>query len=133
MALDMQEPESEGTTCLHYAKEIAKQLPLPVEQIYRTIDRLHRDGYLHIRQAIKPYRYLNEIRLTGHGLRAIGAWPSENNYDALLEVLNSRIEAERDPETKSRLSRLLGVLQVVGRDVGTSLLTEYLKRMTGLA
>jgi hypothetical protein len=114
-------PPSLGEIYAGLVDGLAQETMLTRDEVYRTLWRLHHDGYL------------VDERLSGRGLRAIGAWPSENSYDAILRVLERRIEAEQDPDTRSRLRQFLSFLQGLGREVGTSLLTEWLKRSTGLA
>jgi hypothetical protein len=132
MALDSREAEAEGVTRLRYASEVSNELPLPDWEVRPAIERLHQDDYLYLRRAKSPHRYLNEMRLTGRGLRAIGVWPSENSYDALLHMLESMIESEQDPEEKSKLERLRESLQGIGRDVFVALFTSLVRQTAGL-
>lgn len=72
------------------------------------------------------------IRLTERGRRAVGQWPGGDAYDSLLEVLDSHIEAETEPDQRAALEKFRdGALQVT-REVGVSLLTAWMKSQTGL-
>lgn len=117
----VQGPPTPADEYASLAQVLAGATGLAADEVYRTLRRLHEAGYL-----------VGE-RLLGPGLRAVGAWPNENTYEAILKVLERQIEAEQDPETKSKLRQLVTLLHGLGREVGTSLLTKLLERMTGLA
>jgi hypothetical protein len=121
LATMSEELEDLDTVYTRLADQLCQEIGLSRHEVYRALWRLNQDGYLVGK------------RLSGHALRAIGAWPNENSYDAILRVLEETMEAEQDPEAKNRLRQFLGFLQGLGREVGTSLLTEWLKRTTGLA
>jgi hypothetical protein len=72
------------------------------------------------------------IRLTERGRRTVGVWPREDSYAAFLQLLEQRIQAEPDQEKRSRLTKFLEGAYGVGREVGTDLLTAWLKATTGL-
>lgn len=74
---------------------------------------------------------INGIKLTERGRRTVGVWPSENAYDALLDLLAQRIDAEPDPEHKSKLQRLRETVQGMSRDVVVGLMTEAVKAGVG--
>lgn len=77
--------------------------------------------------------YYVDVQLRERGRRTVGTWPKEDGgLDVLLELLAERIEAEPDPEAKSKLTRLREAAQGIGKDVGTSLLSAYLKSVSGL-
>jgi hypothetical protein len=70
-------------------------------------------------------------RLKEPARRAIGQWPTDS-YSSLLATLTARIEVESDPGTRTRLESLRDAVLGVGRDVGTSLLTSWLRDVAAL-
>lgn len=77
--------------------------------------------------------YFMDVQLLERGRRTVGAWTNEEGgLDAFLDLLAERIDAEPDEAEKSRLTKLREAAQGLGKDVGTSLLTAWLKTVTGL-
>jgi len=74
---------------------------------------------------------LLDIRLLERGLRATGTWP-EDSYTELVAALDRAIGRERDPTRRSGLERLRDEAVALGRGVLESLLSDYVKRVTGL-
>lgn len=73
------------------------------------------------------------LRLAERGRRAVGAWPrEEGGLDVLLDLLAERIAATDDPDERSRLERFRDAAKDMGSQVGTSLLTAWLKSVAGL-
>ena len=68
-----------------------------------------------------------ELRLTERGFRAAGAWPSADPYDQLIKLLGERIDAEDQPEVKSKLVRFREAVQGIGREVLVGVLTSFAK------
>jgi hypothetical protein len=103
MALEVQPTEDEADTISSYALEVLKDVWKPRSELERTISRLRQDGYLEF-PPDREWPYLRTIRLTGRGLRAIGVWPSENSYEALLQVCwRGRSRESRIPRRRVRL------------------------------
>jgi hypothetical protein len=50
----------------------------------------------------RPY-FLENSLLGEKGLRVVGAWPSDDPYEALVEILQRQIEETSDPEKKTKL------------------------------
>lgn len=74
---------------------------------------------------------LIEIRLLERGLRATGVWPSDP-YDQFVDAVNDAIENETDPAQRSRLQGLLDAMKDVGKGVATAVISDVVKRSTGL-
>ena len=70
--------------------------------------------------------------MTERGFRAVGAWPSADPYDQLMKLLAERIDAEDEPEVKSKLERFRESIQGIGRDVIVGVLTSLAKQGAGL-
>jgi len=56
----------------------------------------------------------------------VGMWPSEDIYQALLDLIDSRLAGAEDTETKTRLQGLRSALVGVGVSAGSSLLVELI-------
>lgn len=80
----------------------------------------------------RPRSYVGPF-LHERGARAVGQWPSDDPYKALLAVLDRRIYDEKtDPETKGKLSRLRESFVDVGQGVGTGVLSSLIRAAAGL-
>jgi hypothetical protein len=124
-----------GYAVLRDPQSLAAELDLPRHEILASL----RD----LAEAQPPYVigtdasdisewYLTDIRLTERGRRAVGQWPSEEAYDALLQLLSQEIDAEPEAEKRRGLEKMRdGVLQA-GREVGVALLTAWAKAQAGL-
>jgi hypothetical protein len=73
------------------------------------------------------------LRILERGRQEVGAWPAAGGgLDVFLDLLADRIEGEVDPEEKNRLVRLREAATSVGSQVGTALLVQWAKSVTGL-
>jgi hypothetical protein len=64
---------------------------------------------------------------TGHARRTVGAWPTPDALaDRIIAALNEAVEAEVDPEAKSRLKRAAEAVGGVGKSVLTGVLTHVI-------
>jgi hypothetical protein len=70
--------------------------------------------------------------LTDRGRRAVGQWPSEDPWAALVDLLSRQIEQEQDEDKRSRLVKLREGVLSAGRTVGVSLFTTFLQQQAGL-
>ena len=73
-----------------------------------------------------------DIVATEKGRRATGQWPPEDRYQSLVDVIEQMIDDEPDEAKKGKLRRLVAVIGDVGKDVGTAVLTAWVKSQTGL-
>jgi len=71
--------------------------------------------------------YLENSHLGEKGLRVVGAWPSDDSYEALVKLLERHIAATSDPAEKRKLAALKDGLTDVGKQLFVSILTEYAK------
>jgi len=71
------------------------------------------------------------IRLLELGRQAVGQWPSEDQYAALLAVLDRQISEARDADERTRLERLRDAAIGAGREVAVSLLTAWTRYLGG--
>lgn len=74
-----------------------------------------------------------DVELAERGRRVVGAWPpADGGVEALLALITERLDETTDEEEKSKLAKLRDGVQSVGKDVGTALLTAWLKSVAGL-
>jgi hypothetical protein len=73
-----------------------------------------------------------EIKLLERGLRQVAVWPSEDPYSALVELLEAQLEAETEPEKRSKVQALLAGVTTAGREVVVSLGTAWMRQQMGL-
>jgi hypothetical protein len=71
--------------------------------------------------------FLESSSLGERGLREVGAWPSDDPYEALLDLLDRRIEATSDPAERSKLAALKSSVSDVGKQLIAGLLVEVAK------
>lgn len=72
------------------------------------------------------------LKLRERGRRDVGTWPSEDSFTGLLDALDVAAENATDEETTSRLRRARDAVAGIGREVGTQVLTAWLKAQAGL-
>lgn len=101
--------------------------------VAEEIDRLAEAGYLAggLQKTMtggdpRPW-FLKRAALAEKGLRVVGAWPSEDPYDALIETLDRRIAAASDEPTKGRLQALRTSVAEVGKATIAGLIVELTK------
>lgn len=105
------------------ARKAVPDLPAPVYM--ETIASLDEAGFLDatVMRGGGRIQAVHVNRLAERGRVAIGQWPGGDLSDQLLALLRQRLEAEKDPEKRSRIERLLGAIGDVGKDVLTSVLS----------
>jgi len=67
---------------------------------------------------------LEEGSLGEKRLRIVGAWPSDDPYEALLALLDRRIETTSDPAERSRLAAFKTSAADVGKATLVGILTQ---------
>jgi hypothetical protein len=71
--------------------------------------------------------FLESSSLGERGLRVVGAWPSDDAFEALVAILDRQIAATADPEKISKLSALRSSVADVGKATFAGLLVEFAK------
>jgi hypothetical protein len=109
---------------------IADALQFDSGDVAAELDRLCRSGYIagEVHRTMtggdpRPW-FLQGCALAGRGLRSVGAWPSEDPYDALLQLLDRKIEETDEPGPRSKLKALKCSASDVGRATVAGLLVE---------
>jgi hypothetical protein len=113
--------------------EMADALGADPNAVVVEIDRLAEAGYIRggVRKMAtggdpRPWMF-HQPELAERGARAVGMWPAEDPYDALLALVERRISEEADEERRSKLRRLAGSLADLGKSVGTAIPIEWAK------
>lgn len=73
-----------------------------------------------------------DFGLMERGRRATGQWPPENAAEALLALLEARLDQVDDAEERTRLQRALEGLKGLGGRALEQVTIAYLKQMAGL-
>lgn len=129
----------EVETSLVQLGDLARETGCTAEEVDIELERLLRAGYAGgtISRTMtggraEPWSYVNPI-LEERGARAIGQWPSDDPYDALIELLDRRINDDAtDAETRTKLQRLRGTLVDVGKGVAGGVLGSLIRAGLGL-
>lgn len=86
------------------------------DQVVIGVEALIEDGYV----TVSPSHDFGgkdwvSLRLLGPGRRAVRQWPAEENTgQALVDVLEQRLEETDDPEEQSRLERMRDAVKGLG-------------------
>ena len=109
--------------------DIAEALGLDYALTVRVVDELRKDGqFTGVEVAQDPY--LLRIEPTAKARRELGRWPTRGDelYDRFIAV----IAAEPDEAKCTRLEKLLGVADDVGRSALGGVLVEVAKLGAGI-
>jgi predicted ArsR family transcriptional regulator len=112
--------------------DLADAVGASPEDTYEELVRLVGAGYLtaeitpYLGTPVARYNVFNP-QLEERGARAVGKWPPEEMYDALLAQLERRLEATTDAEARGRLERFRTALADIGKSTASALLVEVMK------
>jgi hypothetical protein len=118
-------------------EQLREAMPdLEEDELKQSLVWLKESGYIEAiflmaDQAVLPVRILG-IRLLERGRWAVGAWPREDSYAALLDLLEQRIQAEPEPDRKSKLVRVRDAVVAAGRDVMVDVIAGLVRGAAGL-
>jgi len=107
---------------------------LSFEQLVASVVRLRDAGLLKAelyRAGGGVWQIGSVSGLAERGLRAVGAWPSDDPLGTLLSILEERESAEADPAIKSRLRRFRDALKELGPQIASGLLVTLATRAAG--
>jgi hypothetical protein len=110
-------------------------LDLDERLVKLTLRRLYEAGYVTASIMTAWHGEMvtaQEIKLLERGLRQVAVWPSEDPYAALVDLLEAQLEAEAEPEKRSKLQALLAGVTTAGREVVVSLGTAWMRQQMGL-
>lgn len=118
------------------AEQLVEGLPVTAQAVQAELRRLLAAGFiageLEEETGNAIFLELSDPMLLERGARAVGTWPADDPYDALLALLDERIRDAPDEDTRSRLRRLREVLGDVGKGAAGGLLGAFLRQMIGL-
>jgi hypothetical protein len=115
---------------------LIKRLELDERQVKLTFRRLLDAGYVdaHVQSAADdPLFTVYDITLQEPGLRAVEVWPSEDAYANLITMLEEQLEAETEPEKRSKVKALLVGVTTAGREVVTEVAAAWMRQRIGLS
>ncbi len=115
---------------------LVEKTGLDKDVVDRSLERLLAASYIDgidVPDASTVYVQLLRIQLTERGLRAVGQWPSEDHYESLLGLLETRIDQEPDDRAGHWLRTLRDALADAPAGVATSFLSAWLQSRLGLA
>lgn len=114
------------------AREIAEAIKADPIEVGTELEGLCEDNYV----AAKLYKpgaaprgewQLNRCALADKGLRVVGARPSGDPYEALVKLLDRRIEETEDADQKSKLQKFMSSVGDIGKATVSGLLVEWAK------
>ncbi len=111
--------------------ELAETTGLSEPEAQRGLLALVEDGYLTYSVRIGGSANRGPLlvmmpRLRGKGRRAVGQWPADG-FEALVAILETRIQDEPDVAKRSRLERLRDALVGVGREVVVDVIRDTIE------
>lgn len=130
--------EVEGTEDAYGLRigDLADRTGLDPRQVAVEVERLLDGGYVSGQLAksasrgnVRPWR-ISSARLAPAGARAVGLWPSDDPYEALLALLERRVAEAQDEETRSKWRRVRDTIGGLGKDVGSNLLASVLLELS---
>jgi hypothetical protein len=125
-----------GLTSLDDISEATGLSHVEIEvELERLIDAGFINGEIHRTMAgdSRGHWRLKGVMLLERGSRVVGQWPSDDPYDALLELIDQRIlDDSLDDDTKGRLRRLRGTLVDVGKGAAGGVLAALIRTGLGI-
>ena len=101
---------------------------LEQKAVEREMRELIHGGYVGDLEASSLARFdALDLHLHAKGKVAIKEWPGADAYESLLQLVQQRLDAERDPARRSRLSGFLEALKDLGTNAGGELLAGLLR------
>jgi DNA-binding MarR family transcriptional regulator len=110
--------------------DLAAELGLDQHDVTLGLQALKEADFVHWNAMPRYGRDMYKLlwpRLKERGRRTLRKWPVDG-YDALLAILEERIEAEREPDERSKLMRLLTALRGMSRDVAVEVIAAMIMR-----
>jgi hypothetical protein len=114
--------------------DLAKMVGLPEAEVRVGVRALREAGYMAYGQLLGGEQRSWVATFPGlreKGRRAVQQWPSDG-LGSLVELIEQRIADATDPEERSKLERLRDGLLGVGQGVATSIISSWLRQLSGL-
>ena len=125
--------ESEGRT--PNSERIVERTGLDEDKAARALLRLWDAEYIggsKYAEGGDLYPRFLSAHLLERGLRVTQVWPSDDQYESLLSLIEARLERAADPAERSKLQKLRDGLTGLGKDSASALLIAWLKSIAGL-
>ena len=123
--------ESEGRT--PDSERIVERTGLDEEKAARALLRLWDAEYIGgSKYAEGGDLYPRVLSAHLRGLRVTQVWPSDDQYESILSVIEARLERAADSGERSKLQKLRDGLTGLGKDSASALLIAWLKSIAGL-
>lgn len=121
--------ETAGPQTLIPIWQVTDATGIDVNEVSVELDRLIAAGYLvgpltKLMAGGEPSNWFIANGLGERGLREVGAWPSNDPYEALVELLDHRIATTSDPAERSRLAAFKSCAAEVGKGTIVAILTQ---------
>jgi DNA-binding transcriptional ArsR family regulator len=125
--------EAEGVDMVNF-QDLVTVLKMDPQAVARSLEALVDAGYVTLVDCSSMVGFdALDIRLMERGRRATGQWPSDDPFDALVQVIEARsVDSGTDELTRTKLRGLLDDLQDVGKATATAVLSAYLQRVVGI-
>ena len=120
----------ESVTSLWMIPELAEAAGLDAEVVLVELSRLIQAGYVdaHIEvMGAAENSHVMNAHLSERGARAVGLWPSDDPYEALVALIEKQLAEEGDTETKTKLRKLRETLAEVGKGTASGLLVALIQ------
>jgi len=105
----------ERDEAIAHSSDLEALTGLPAHGVRAGLRALRQDSYIEAIDATSHHGFdYMEIRLTGDGRRAVGQWPPDDTYRAVLEQLDALIAASSDSGTRTKLESLRAAVVDVG-------------------
>jgi hypothetical protein len=123
--------ERESAADLVMIPDIAQEAALDPEAVLVELSRLVNAGYVDGEVQIagggaENAHLLNPV-LSERGARAVGLWPSDDPYEALMALIEKQLAEEADTETKTKLQKLREALSEIGKGTASGLLVALIQ------
>lgn len=115
------------------ADELGEPTGLALDNVQRGLQALYDADYIDgiVATTQQDIFDLLNIRLLDRGRRAVGQWPAEDQYTALMQVLDRQIASSGDPAEKTKLERLRDAAIGLGEGMVATILNAWARSLAG--
>ncbi len=115
------------------ADELGEPTGLALDDVQRGLQALYDADYIEgiVATGQDEIFDLLNIRLLERGRRAVGQWPAEDQYAALMQVLERQIAASGDPAERTKLERLRDAAIGLGEGMVATILNAWARSLAG--
>lgn len=115
------------------ADELGEPTGLALGDVQRGVQALYDAEYIDgiVATTQQDIFDLLNIRLLERGRRAVGQWPAEDQYAALMQVLERQIATSEDPTERTKLERLRDAALGLGEGMVATILNAWARSLAG--